>query len=172
MTAGPPRRPAISITPLTPRTPARGMLHWLIVAFWSAALILLALGVVGALIHLDALGRHLALAAVADNVGTEFDDARHAANVSLALGGGLALITAVCATVALVRIVRHRPRWRTWLVSAAIAVGLLAAGMYVTIQASGGEMTDAGYGPAFQWASVEAAALGIVGTVVAFFVRE
>ncbi|NMO02714.1 hypothetical protein HH308_15990 [Gordonia sp. TBRC 11910] len=172
MTAGPPRRPEISITPMQSPTPSRGTLHWLIVALWSAAVILLALGVVGALLHFSDLSHHLALAAVTDNVGTKLDDAQHAANVSLALGAGLAAITVVCAAVGLWRIVKQLPRWRNWLVTAAVAVALLAAGMYVTINASGEEMTAAGFSPAFQWAAVEAAAVGVIGTVMAFFVNE
>lgn len=167
MTAGPPRRPPVSITPMAPPTVRGTRLPWLVVACWVAALVLILAPFADLAVHRKAVAHRLAIVAVGDNPGTDLDRALQAANIALAGIGVLAVLTVLLASVGLFRLLRHHDRWRGWLVAGAIGSIAYAGDVVLTI-ASTPNLESSGVTPQFVWAALPAAVIATVGSGVAF----
>lgn len=167
MTAGPPRRPPVSITPMAAPTVPAARLSWLVAACWFAALVLILAPIADLGVHRRAVAHRLAIVAVGDSPGTDLDRALQAANIALAGIGVLAVLTVALAGVGLYRLLRRHDRWRGWLVAAAIGSVAYAGDIVLTI-ASTPDLESTGVTPQFVWAALPGAVVATIGTGAAF----
>lgn len=160
----PPPRPRVAVTPLRPQRPVGrspvtryAILGWLV----SVALVVVTVGLT--LLSLNDIRSVLAADLVRTNPGSGTDAAR-AVDISLMVGGAIALVVVLLGLYGSARLWDSRRSGRSILTVGAVVAVAGAVAFHLTVNPSATALSDAGLPVVAQWVPAAAALVAVVAT--------